>query len=1141
MSINFTKTRLFTPRTIRRMLNDSIQYSEISHASLSSSFEKTLDPNETSNSAFRSTRDIDVDFSKFENHTFFNSAESNVNVAFDLIINKFPFDGNKKEHVDFFENLTGWENYLFSIFPKHKGFLWFNNNLSSSISVADSAGHLFPSLSRRNDGFSVIDFKRKSFSVEFHLHPDSEYTYDQIIAQKLSVDKTQGFSIFLTQNESDSTKSDLCFVVSSGSETYISASAPINKSNWNHVTCVFDRENDLNKAKIILSGTTQYTSERAFDFGNMNIQTQPLSIGSGSNHNFGNDSSNYNFINTLSGAMDEFRVWHNALDEKMITKFMNNNVYSSDDLKLYFKFNEMTGSYTGNSTVLDHSGNSLHTRVSNFNSYLRQRAEVEVPLQFERMHDNPVLFPDDTGLKELNSRLLKEAIIYDFNNPSLIINMIPKHYLVDSKFIEGKSDEFGGVGDDYGFDEDFPGGGAMTSPQIIASLLYTWAKMFDEVKLYIDQFSKLIHVDYGTGNIPPKFLAKFSRMFGIELPNLFANASNEQFHDGKNITTSGQLNGRSLKKIQYEIWKRLLVNLPFLMRSKGTIESIKGLLRATGINPDRNFRFKEFGGSKHVRLTDTRKAMSKVSKLLDYSGSFSGHGPIVTSPFLSASRTEPGAPFTSSTGHDVLLTSGSFTYEGTYRFNPKNSHPLTQSLARFYVTGTNATTAASTGIPQGGLIFHLMAFANTNFSTGSIKLFARPSEDPSIKAIQLDCPAGEIFDGSPFYVSFGRKRNDFIQSQISSSYFLRYGKQNNGEIKNYNSNERLYYDGGSDSVLQKSSTTFNSSGSYFEIGNTTITRFSDDKFLNCHPSSFLAPPLTATTGSFTGQVKEVRFWTLPLSSSDSREHVLNYESIGVTNPKINFNFVTNLTGSYEKLRVHYPMNQTEMTASTSGRLQVFDQSQNLFHGSGVGFVPSSLAFSPFNVKYTILDPKFEESSVSNNVRIRGMNTPENIENYESLVAPQYHVPYDDHPVDDNRLSMEISLTQALDEDIMNILGTLDMLNNSLGDPALMFSSNYPDFEILRDIYFNRLTDKINFKSFFEFFKWFDVNIGDIVDQMIPSNTDFLGANFVIESHVLERHKTKYLQGEIYVRESDRRQDKGFLMIGTQEGQITRKF
>ena len=59
--------------------------------------------------------------------------------------------------------------------------------------------------------------------------------------------------------------------------------------------------------------------------------------------------------------------------------------------------------------------------------------------------------------------------------------------------------------------------------------------------------------------------------------------------------------------------------------------------------------------------------------------------------------------------------------------------------------------------------------------------------------------------------------------------------------------------------------------------------------------------------------------------------------------------------------------------------------------------------------------------------------------------------------------------------------------------------------------------------------------------MIPSNTDFLGANFVIESHVLERHKTKYLQGEIYVRESDRRQDKGFLMIGTQEGQITRKF
>jgi hypothetical protein len=40
--------------------------------------------------------------------------------------------------------------------------------------------------------------------------------------------------------------------------------------------------------------------------------------------------------------------------------------------------------------------------------------------------------------------------------------------------------------------------------------------------------------------------------------------------------------------------------------------------------------------------------------------------------------------------------------------------------------------------------------------------------------------------------------------------------------------------------------------------------------------------------------------------------------------------------------------------------------------------------------------------------------------------------------------------------------------------------------------------------------------------MIPSNTAFLGMNFVIESHVLERNKLRYLQEDIYIGENDRR-------------------
>ena len=57
----------------------------------------------------KSTQQIPLDFSKFENHTFFNSAESNVNIAFEQVINKYPFDGTFTEREDFLQSLTGFE------------------------------------------------------------------------------------------------------------------------------------------------------------------------------------------------------------------------------------------------------------------------------------------------------------------------------------------------------------------------------------------------------------------------------------------------------------------------------------------------------------------------------------------------------------------------------------------------------------------------------------------------------------------------------------------------------------------------------------------------------------------------------------------------------------------------------------------------------------------------------------------------------------------------------------------------------------------------------------------------------------------------------------------------------------------------
>jgi len=68
--------------------------------------------------------------------------------------------------------------------------------------------------------------------------------------------------------------------------------------------------------------------------------------------------------------------------------------------------------------------------------------------------------------------------------------------------------------------------------------------------------------------------------------------------------------------------------------------------------------------------------------------------PLLISNFLFASRSEPGYPSLDPGGSSLqngLLTSGSWTYEGVYKFQGLKSkqleHAMTQSLARLCTTG----------------------------------------------------------------------------------------------------------------------------------------------------------------------------------------------------------------------------------------------------------------------------------------------------------------------------------------------------------------------------------------------------------------------------------------------------------------------
>lgn len=1168
---------LFTPTVIRGLTEGSVPVLEVSADQHTGSIQSVTqsfryDP---PGSPIKSTQQISIDWNKFENHTFFNSAEAKVNTAFDVIINSFPFDGARSEYLEFFDRLTGFEKWVYDKFPKFRGFLHFSGAAEANggtdtgtyIEVKDQPGNYSPTLSRATDGMSVLDQGTKPIAFDFHFHiPASTQFNNQVVLQRLS-GSSSGITLALSGTTAAAASGSLIMLVSSGS-SYLSASMDISKGDFQHICAVYDTNPGENKIKLYRNFKLVTSSSRN-EMGAFGYSHSSLFIGSGSNHAmgiFGPTADGLQFDQTLSGAIDELKVYHKPRTGGVQRAHGKQSVYPDKKLKLYFKFNEPTGSYTSSDVTIDYSGNSLHSKVVGFQTYFREPRGLTHPLPLELTEECPVLFPSYPDVISLNTDLLTSASDYDANNPNLITKLIPKHYLQEASIFEGfGTKELGDAADGYGVSQDFPGGGKLGSAQIIGSFLFVWAKFFDELKMHLDSFGNLMSVDpVPEGTIADTFIPFLAETYGLQMPELFPNTSLDQFYTRKGHKVDTVLSKNNLQYIQNQIWRRILSDMNEILRTKGTIHSIKALMRNMGINPDNNFRFREFGGSRTGRLSDRRTTRTKIIRMLDFSGSFGNIsssldaqgipsnrpflkssnllGPYYPTATYSSGRKEPGIPLPGPTAaHNRILTSGSWTYEGTYQMSPFSAlgyfHPMTGSLVRFSTSGSTTSTLSDS------TFLNLIAFSGSNdtSTTGSLTLVFRDTWSKTLAPkFAMPLTGVNIYDGGEWHIAFGRIRNDMSASIASSSWFLRAGRQVGGRLAEYYETTKLFDDttpaGNDNSVLSTKTNNNNVSGSVFLIGSQSVP--TGNNLYGLSYSSADVSNIDLTT-FFGGRVLNTRFWSKALTPKESKEHILNPTSLGVEDPKKNFNFVTTVSGSWEKLRLDLDYIQTITGSDSAGKITLHDMSQNGLHCTGSGFEASKQVIKPTTITLSSLSTLFDQANATNRIRVRSFKDKKNLKKYGGLPAPLHSIPEDEVPIDDTRFSVEVSAVQALNEDIINIFSSLDAFDNYIGSPELQFSDDYPDLAALRDVYFNRLTDKINFKTFFEFFKWFDSTVANLVEMMIPRRTKFLGVNFVIEPHMLERPKMRYNTSDMYVGPNDRHGLKGTILLQQLVGEIKR--
>lgn len=1093
----------------------------------------------------KNTQQLKVDWSNFANHTFFNNAQVKTNVAFQKILNEYPFDGNQQKVELFLDGLTGFERHVYEQFPKHKDYLFFSGTMlgetygGTYVLVKDASGVAFPDASVKTTGQSVLDPGTKSMTIEFHVFLPEQANDNQTILDKHSetgLSNVNGFFIGLDSTVS-TTDASLTFIVASGS-VHDTLSIPVTKGKWNHVAWVWDRNSFTNSIFGYVNQVLISSSSNLVEFDNVLTSAPELLIGSGSN--VGNGVL-FAPETTFSGALDELRIWHGVRTSAQRTNYEKKALFADDNnLKAYYRFNEPSD--TNSNIVIDYSSNSLHGRLSSDGVFLNVRSVdknsiASNPMTFEKLEYCPILFPDSTGVFTLQNNFLVKAEAYDKINPNLITRLIPPHYLLEGQENDGLETEEGEIVNytDGGTD---PRSAKIGGTQTLLLMLYTWAKFFDEIKLYTQVFSNLDFVDYNeTDTVPDEFLQDMASRYGLTLPPLFQGSSIDQFVNGENVDNVVSTNSMTLRAVQNQIWRRILINMQDFMKSKGTIHSVKSFIRTVGIDPDSTFRIREFGGPTKKTLSFTRDNKTETSTMLNFVS-----GGYVRTPSLISTqpKTETGWPESSNLADsDLLLTSGSFSFEGTYRFPPNLAFATSQSLVRLH------TETTIPGV-EDTLLSNIVAVKGGNIDLYVRSIFFGP---PVADTLILSITGADIFDGSPWYVSFGRHRGDdpglnLSSTSYSSSFFLRVAKAENGQVVESKEVSSFYLDSNPNLSFNPLQIYEESSGyfmPYIAVGSGSIVALTDtDNYaLGLSHTGSLVPEDSRYT-DFEGKVTQLRFWSKYLQDNEWKEHVRNYRSVGVVDPKVNFNFDTINTGSWERLRIDCSTDQIVTQSNGLGEITLTDFTQNSLHMTGSGFVVNSQVIVPQRFYFSYISPKFDEASSVDKIRVRGYQDYSKIKSTPwAEQAPVYNIPKSETPTDNERFSIDFSVVDALNQDIMTIFATLDEMDNAIGNPELMFSEDYPDLENLRKIYFNKLTSQLNIKGFFEFFKWFDTNIGTFVSQLLPRKTKFLGTNYIIEQHALERSKVKYQFEDMYLGDSNRNALKDNILLQLIQGDFSR--
>lgn len=1037
-------------------------------------------------SFFSSQQFTNIDWDKFENHTFFDSAYDKVQYSIKKILNEFPYDASEFEKQQYHKSLDGYTNYILQEkIPKSKNYLRFDG--SSHVKVEDENGFVLKDFNNKKIKRGLLNPKAASFSFDFWLRFDLDLIPNNhyVVFQKKNSSSTIGYTCYL---EKDTAGNNLInFYLNNENNGYIKASTNIPQNYFNHIVINCFSQNNKKIIEIIINGEKQRINLNDNFINSViknDIDDQPLFIGRGSSH--GHVLSPQNFV----GLLDEFRFFKKVRSLIQINKESKINISKQDSLILYFKFNEPEGDYNNNILCLDSSGNKLHGIINNTTNnitklevsslrekYIYNTTIINTPVIYEKDQDSPVIFPNFNNLLNIQNVLLEKARKYDIENPNVFWNLLPSYLFLETADFERSSHIFVNENKVEEISEDDLLGVKQNANNSLIKIVTIWSRFFDQFKLFIDNITNSFDIDYKNLNnesdIEGITLPLSLKLMGFDIKEIFPNMTKEKFLN-KNFVYNEVFSERNIRSIQNILWKRFLINTQDFLRSKGTRSGINTIFNSFGIDKDKFFSIREFNTQNILNYKNNFISKKQNTRIINFMTKENLYKKINT---FSSNKIREGSVlqienFTSNT----FSIKENWTLQTFFKFKiiDKSFYKKSQSLLRI---------DKENNVPYINIVFKRESL---NSDKGKIIVCINET-DINSEIVSKEVEDIDILDGFPYFINVSKEKiND---STSKYSFFIK-------KCLSHATND----------IPRKISLITSNSAFYSDILHdyTNSNIIIGNKEYSTKPNSNFD-----YTEDFQGEVFSLKLWKIIL-----KENIINNISRDYTNYSQNYHDQSKYKDKKENLLINFILKESHEnynynpgdTLSLKNFGNHASTNINLFIGDKVlGDVFSNNMF--------IVEKQNNVLDFPNSYNRININSLESDEYKDYLnndnINPDYYISSFYSEEENVNMSVDFSCNRFLNEEISKMINVHETLTKTMSNRNSLYEREYTSLLQLRSVFFEKLEKEVDFKPLYQIYKYFDNILEDLILDAVPSRINYTGFNYVYESHILERHKYEY--------------------------------